>query len=99
MKPEWDEPIKIVNGKSDCASIFKTNSTMGATSDSDYSGDKETQQNVFGRELYFMGALIAHKSKACNVLHYQLKRNTIDICKTSFRDYGNWVESTNQDQG
>jgi hypothetical protein len=38
---------------------------MGATSDSYYSGDKETQQSVFGWELYYMGALIAHNSKAC----------------------------------
>jgi hypothetical protein len=38
---------------------------MGATTDSEYSGDKETRQSVFGWELYFMGALIAHKSKAC----------------------------------
>jgi hypothetical protein len=38
---------------------------MGATSGSTYSGDKETHHIVFGWELYFMGALIAHKSKAC----------------------------------
>jgi hypothetical protein len=65
MKPEWDQPIKMVNGKPDWASIFETKCTMGATSDSEYSGDKETRQSVFGWELYFMGALIAHKSKAC----------------------------------
>jgi hypothetical protein len=38
---------------------------MGATSDSEYSGDKETQKSVFGWELYFMGAFIAHKCKVC----------------------------------
>jgi hypothetical protein len=38
---------------------------MVATSDSGYSGDKETRQSVFGWELYFVGALKAHKSKAC----------------------------------
>jgi hypothetical protein len=65
MKPEWDQPIKMVNGKPDCTSILKTKCTIRATSDSEYSGDKETQQSVFGWELYFMGAFIAHKSKAC----------------------------------
>jgi hypothetical protein len=65
MKPEWDQPTKMVNGRPDWASIFKTKFTMGATSDIEYSGYKETQQRVFGWELYFMGALVAHKSKAC----------------------------------
>jgi hypothetical protein len=65
MKPEWDQPVKMVNGKPDWASIFETKCTMGATSDSIYSGDKETRQSVFGWELYFMGSLISHKSKAC----------------------------------
>jgi hypothetical protein len=65
MKPEWDQPIKMVNGKPDWASIFETIWTVGATSDSEYSGDKETRQSVFGWELYFMGSLIADKSKAC----------------------------------
>jgi hypothetical protein len=65
IKPEWDQPIKMVNGKPDWEDIFKTKLTMGATSDSEYSGDKETRQSVFGWELYFMGALIAHKSKTC----------------------------------
>jgi hypothetical protein len=37
---------------------------MGATSDSEYSGDKEAQHSVFGRELFFMGELIAYNSKA-----------------------------------
>jgi hypothetical protein len=39
---------------------------MGAASDSEYSEDKGTQQrqqSVFAWELYFMVALIAHKSK------------------------------------
>jgi hypothetical protein len=48
IKPEWDQPIKMLNGKPDWASIFKTKCTMGATSDSEYSGDKETRQSVFG---------------------------------------------------
>jgi hypothetical protein len=65
MKPEWDQPIKMVNGKPDWASIFETKCTMGATSDSEYSGDNETRHSVFGWELYFMGALIAQKSKSC----------------------------------
>jgi hypothetical protein len=56
---------QLVNGKPDWASIFEMKCTMGATSDSEYSGDKETRQSVFGWELYFMGALIAHKSKEC----------------------------------
>jgi hypothetical protein len=64
MKPEWYQPIKMVNGKPNWASIFKTKCTMGATSDSEYSGDNEIRQSVFGWELYFMGTLIAHKSKA-----------------------------------
>jgi hypothetical protein len=62
IKAEWDQPIKMVNGKPDWASIFKTKCTMGATSES---GDKETRQSVFGWEIYFMGALISHKSMAC----------------------------------
>jgi hypothetical protein len=66
MKPEWDQPIKMVNGTPDLASIFETKCTMGETSDSEYSGDKETRQSVFEWELYFIGALIAHKSKACS---------------------------------
>jgi hypothetical protein len=65
MKSEWDQPIKMVNGKPDWASFFKIKCTMEAKSDSEYYRDKETQQSVFGWELYFMGALIAHKSKAC----------------------------------
>jgi hypothetical protein len=65
MKPAWDEHINMVNGKPDWASIFETKFTMGATSDSKYSGDKEIQNSVFRWELYFMGALIAHKSKSC----------------------------------
>jgi hypothetical protein len=65
MKPEWDQPIKMVNGKPVWSSLFETKCTMGATSDSEYSGNKETQPSVFGWELYFMGALIAHKSKTC----------------------------------
>jgi hypothetical protein len=68
MKPEWDQPIKLVNGKPDWASIFQTKCTMGATSDSEYSGDKETGHSVFGWEMYFMGALIAHNSKACRIV-------------------------------
>jgi hypothetical protein len=55
----------MVNGKPDWAIIFKTKCTMGKTSESEYSEDKETRQSVFGWELYFMEALIAHKSKAC----------------------------------
>jgi hypothetical protein len=43
MKPEWDQPIKMVNSKPDQASIFKTKCTIGATSDNAFSGEKETQ--------------------------------------------------------
>jgi hypothetical protein len=35
------------------------------TSDRKHYGDKETQQSLFRWELYIMGALITHKSKAC----------------------------------
>jgi hypothetical protein len=35
MKQEWDQPIKMINGKPDWANIFKTKCTMGATSDSE----------------------------------------------------------------
>jgi hypothetical protein len=45
--------------------IFETKCTMTVTPDGEHSGDKETQQSTFGWELYFMGALIAQKSKAC----------------------------------
>jgi hypothetical protein len=40
----------MVNGKPGSASIFETNFTIGATSDSEHSEDKETQQSVFGWE-------------------------------------------------
>jgi hypothetical protein len=90
MKPEWDQPIKMVNGKPDWPSIFETKCKMGATSYSEYSGDKEMRQSVFGWNLYFMGALIAHKSKSCKVANvgaiylaknFSLSQNTkhIDI--------------------
>jgi Reverse transcriptase (RNA-dependent DNA polymerase) len=104
MEPEWDEPIKMVNGKPDWASIFQTKCTMGATSDSKYSGDKETQQSVFEWELYFMQELIAHKSKAnAEVLHCHSLKQILctirsdkgsHICKAMFRYYGNWIEYT-----
>jgi hypothetical protein len=97
MKPEWDQPIKMINGKHDWASIFKTKCTMGATSDSEYSGCKETRQIVFGWELYFMGELIPHKSKACRrvtLSSTEAELCTIrshcrsDICKASLETMG-----------
>jgi hypothetical protein len=36
----------MVNGKPDWASIFETKCTMRETSDSEYSGDKETRESV-----------------------------------------------------
>jgi hypothetical protein len=37
-----DQPIKMVNGKPDRASIFEKYCTIGATLNNEYSGDKET---------------------------------------------------------
>ena len=65
MKPEWDKPIETNNGKPEWQNIFESKCSMSATSDSEYNGDNQTRHSVFGWELYFMGALIAHKSKAC----------------------------------
>jgi hypothetical protein len=72
---------------------------MGATSDNEYSGDKETQQSVFGWELYLMGALIAHKYKECRSVtiscteaeYYALSEVTkeVTLAKQSFIDYEN----------
>jgi hypothetical protein len=42
MKPEWDQPIKMVNGKPDWASIFETKCKN--------SEDEETRQSLFGWE-------------------------------------------------
>jgi hypothetical protein len=42
MKPEQNEPIKMVNDKPDWATMFKTKCTMEPTSDGEYPGDKDT---------------------------------------------------------